>query len=62
MSPVPTRPFDAPVVGGGLHGCMVALTLARAAMSPVPTRPFDAPVVGGGLHGCMVALILAAPP
>ena len=28
MSPDPTRPFDAPVVGGGLHGCMVALTLA----------------------------------
>ena len=28
MSPVPTHPFDALIVGGGLHGCMVALTLA----------------------------------
>ena len=32
MSPVPTHPFDALIVGGGLHGCMVALTLARAGM------------------------------
>ena len=32
MSRVPSRSFDALVVGGGLHGCMVALTLARAGM------------------------------
>ena len=32
MSRVPSRFFDALVVGGGLHGCMVALTLARAGM------------------------------
>ena len=32
MSPVSSRPFDALIVGGGLHGCMVALTLARAGM------------------------------
>ena len=31
-SPAPSRPFDALIVGGGLHGCMVALTLARAGM------------------------------
>ena len=32
MSRVPSLPFDALIVGGGLHGCMVALTLARAGM------------------------------
>ena len=32
MSRVPSRSFDALIVGGGLHGCMVALTLARAGM------------------------------
>lgn len=32
MSRVSPHPFDALVVGGGLHGCMVALTLARAGM------------------------------
>ena len=32
MSRVPSHPFDALIVGGGLHGCMVALTLARAGM------------------------------
>lgn len=32
MSHVPSRSFDALIVGGGLHGCMVALTLARAGM------------------------------
>ena len=32
MSSSPTHSFDALIVGGGLHGCMVALTLARAGM------------------------------
>ena len=32
MSRVPSLPFDALIVGSGLHGCMVALTLARAGM------------------------------
>ena len=32
MSSSPTQSFDALIVGGGLHGCMVALTLARAGM------------------------------
>ena len=32
MSSLPSSPFDALIVGGGLHGCMVALTLARAGM------------------------------
>ena len=32
MSPAPSHRFDALIVGGGLHGCMVALTLARAGM------------------------------
>ena len=31
-SPAPSRSFDALIIGGGLHGCMVALTLARAGM------------------------------
>ena len=32
MSASPAHSFDALIVGGGLHGCMVALTLARAGM------------------------------
>lgn len=32
MSSSPGHTFDALIVGGGLHGCMVALTLARAGM------------------------------
>ena len=32
MSAPPSHAFDALIVGGGLHGCMVALTLARAGM------------------------------
>ena len=32
MSPPPSHAFDALIVGGGLHGCMVAFTLARAGM------------------------------
>ena len=32
MTPAPSHRFDVLIVGGGLHGCMVALTLARAGM------------------------------
>ena len=32
MSAPPSHAFDALIVGGGLHGCMIALTLARAGM------------------------------
>ena len=32
MSAPPMASFDALIVGGGLHGCMVVLTLARAGM------------------------------
>ena len=32
MTSAPSHRFDVLIVGGGLHGCMVALTLARAGM------------------------------